>query len=1802
MKGVRRITNWRAWKKSTKAIASGLFLLLFILVMTFPNIIYGGTTQITSAEQLVSIATQSKSKRLTDDYELTCNIDLSQYEFAGIGSEEYPFAGTFDGNGYTISGLTVSSAQGSGLFVYAKDATITNLKLKNANINIELEQNVSKVPIQAGFTGGIIGYASGCALYDCEVEDSTIGSNTQNITANIGEGLYVGGLVGVADAATVIEYCRVIDGKVAVNLSTDIAALDRTTIHNGGVVGSLRNESWVIDSFSSANLTTEVDMAMQTTVSVNNYFGGIAASMEGESCGITRCHYSGVQRGVKRNTGRGTEVSLYNSGICGYVDDENAKNISYAYYDYDKLLQESGESADAVITALRRESGANRGETETVKRIETEKYVLEECFETFDYLGSTEVDYAKIGSYTESTGVTLEKIKTALSAEGIRHVNKWIMDESAHMPVHGISFGARLDFPGAGSVTITETKNSDGNTLHSFIKTESVNDSARQYKEDADKGKVQLTATVNEGYHFAGWYRTDNWYSNIPYTSLDGWKEMVTETDPAKLPKGTTWEGDSLTYDAPAEDDDFYLAHFQAEIKFMPLGGTASSTPVVTANYDYMDTLKSNSAYATAISEVKKTGINAGIVSEKNGIFAGWTTREGGIENASMIDLAQITLYGQNTVVTETLTLYPIFIQDASKIVFTTIEAGTDGEVSCFGNKYGYNTRTLEQYDANKTYTASVDFENQEDGTYKCILSLKDSDGKRITDDSGWESAGYRFLGWYRIETDSRGAVVYDEETKKPNAVRISRDMKTELPTETALSGIRLYEARFEYEVQYWEQYYKISHYSPGVKTKTEWYEYGETFYDLDHHVRPTGTPNGWYTGIGGDINGDGVVNVYDADRKQQESERAKFEADTANAQDQDDEVPFSGAGVSLVGKPITEPIYAFYDYNTASSTFSTLAMSEFPDASEEFSFDITTEWLINTRANLETVRNEGYHFWGWTQQRVDTTDNSKYFESQKDRLIWENENYLWEHSLSANIFGEREYIYIAHYYADINFIMKDNALKTVYRRYLDNVFFKEDYNGRLDGVTSDGVDNNNDGISDGVIYGIWDNDLNPMTVTRPVEAYTGTLGSGNSATSQTAITLAASPSNDEMDIKGYKFLGWINADEIGYDSSKSYEEQSYMYRYIYDNPDDTFVTSHEDRAKGFILSGDEVVSETMTLIPVYTYDFTIAVESNISSLTSNLDYRIKRNTEDNGFDIYLGTSSDINTYDYPFTGWYDASGNLVTDILNDDVVDFTVLDDGDTEGDKREYSFTANFKIRTTFHNSGENYADVERTNDVNKVIGTVISTLKPVETPANSYFIGWTWLEPTSSNKGEYSNGDYHVISDLEKQYGLSQYEANGNEGGLEDFLYTGEEIIQAPMDLYPVYIHLDEITDNIKVFSNRENEADTSATLGLDATGLYLETKCTNEGCMLVDWKRSSDNSNWKFFTTLDEGATKYYISMPSLEKILNTTTGKVDYYRADYGVKITYCGLTDDVLYSHGLMSGSCLASTNEDGKMEYYKEVPLDIISQYVMEFGERYGAICYGNRVYTKSDNGIKTMEEYINTPVTQPLTFYVDVNMIYAMDNEHKLCSPDSFKIGFSTDGTLNVYLLEDYTMEKYTEFHIGRNVMNHGDSYPVGQNGVDVNLYLQKSTTEDIEYGLYKTSATENHTGPVAGGVQQPDSDGIAVFSIGGAIKIKLNEVSGHDKNDMFFFKLRQVNSDVYEYKVAVPAGETVAIVDVPFGEWVIEQDTKWSWRYDAVNNESTTVNVNSVWADGEVVTFENKRNEKLSFTDEENSELTE
>lgn len=97
-----------------------------------------------------AISFAGKTIKLVED------IALEGGDWIPIGTEENPFDGSFDGDGYTIKGLVIDKGNEDyqGLFGYAKDAVIKNVTVKGT--------------VTGGdYAGSIVGFLDGGTIQDC---------------------------------------------------------------------------------------------------------------------------------------------------------------------------------------------------------------------------------------------------------------------------------------------------------------------------------------------------------------------------------------------------------------------------------------------------------------------------------------------------------------------------------------------------------------------------------------------------------------------------------------------------------------------------------------------------------------------------------------------------------------------------------------------------------------------------------------------------------------------------------------------------------------------------------------------------------------------------------------------------------------------------------------------------------------------------------------------------------------------------------------------------------------------------------------------------------------------------------------------------------------------------------------------------------------------------------------------------------------------------------------------------------------------------------------------------------------------------------------------------------------------------------------------------------------------------------------------------------------------------------------------------------------------------------------------------
>lgn len=221
---------------------------------------------------------------------LANDIDLSDHSWVPIEQ----FNGTFDGQGHTISNMsvTVGVTSSAGLFGYGS-AQVQNVKLESVYV---VSANSS--------VGGIIGDAhSGAKIENCTVE-GTILYTDPGTDAGYSD---VGGVVGTASNVTITgcKFSGVVFSEKGVG--------NGNTGGIGGIVGE-------VNSSTISNCTNNYG-TVYTTATSNNA-GGIAGRIVNST--VTECNNNGAVKAGAGSAGHGV------GGIVGqvYVDQEESNKIT----------------------------------------------------------------------------------------------------------------------------------------------------------------------------------------------------------------------------------------------------------------------------------------------------------------------------------------------------------------------------------------------------------------------------------------------------------------------------------------------------------------------------------------------------------------------------------------------------------------------------------------------------------------------------------------------------------------------------------------------------------------------------------------------------------------------------------------------------------------------------------------------------------------------------------------------------------------------------------------------------------------------------------------------------------------------------------------------------------------------------------------------------------------------------------------------------------------------------------------------------------------------------------------------------------------------------------------------------------------------------------------------------------------------------------------------------------------------------------------------------------------------------------
>lgn len=388
----------------------------------------------------------------------------------------------------------------------------------------------------------------------------------------------------------------------------------------------------------------------------------------------------------------------------------------------------------------------------------------------------------------------------------------------------------------------------------------------------------------------------------------------------------------------------------------------------------------------------------------------------------------------------------------------------------------------------------------------------------------------------------------------------------------------------------------------------------------------------------------------------------------------------------------------------------------------------------------------------------------------------------------------------------------------------------------------------------------------------------------GEKGSYESPLTLEASPTDADMAVPGYKFLGWISTAEVKKDSA--------VWKYIYDVANDPYVTSDPEKAAPYLATDDSKVTQCQDAYPVYA-KFDVNYTTNLHRAgfngTSEVNvprYDITPNLNADTDPATATVTPDIETTVYKSGGERYKLNKVEIELPNGEVKELE--SDGNNSytypvEPGKPYTFVAYYTPIAVVYHLNDTDIDGKLAQE-----GNTLGSLKDgmplptynvgdidAATSAYNAFVGWTETKPASGN-------GYVVWSD-----GLPMVNTN--------------TVVNAPMELYPVY-RASAVIVQSSIDANLDNP-DSVRSLSRTDSGdqISLEVRATAEvvgkdGTKydFVGWSRDYEPDDKYTLLTDDE---KYPLEgSEPFESVTYTAVYKIAPY------KVRYHGVDGSVVFT------------------------------------------------------------------------------------------------------------------------------------------------------------------------------------------------------------------------------------------------------------------------------------------------------------
>lgn len=849
----------------------------------------------------------------------------------------------------------------------------------------------------------------------------------------------------------------------------------------------------------------------------------------------------------------------------------------------------------------------------------------------------------------------------------------------------------------------------------------------------------------------------------------------------------------------------------------------------------------------------------------------------------------------------------------------------------------------------------------------------------------------------------------------------------------------------------------------------------------------------------------------------------------------------------------IVAPINA-YSHNVRNDTGANtiknmIADTDFPGAGK-----LSDEWKASSIKVQFTPAHDRYHFSFWTLERPD--DGS-----------W---TYI-KNPFSSYVETTEQYYVRAMVTTDVNFYDKSgNVKQAATRRYKSNLLQQKTAEGK-----------------DPTFLYCYPHLYKDRTVnTRP---YDGKDGDVNPS-----LTLEASPTDADMAVPGYKFLGWISTAEVQKDSD--------VWKYIYDVAGDSYVTSDPDKAEPYLATDESKVTQWQDAYPVYAkYDV---------SYTTNLHRAGFEGTDKVNVPSY-NIAPVINADTNPATATvtpdvttpvYKAGGELYKlqkveiELPNGEIKTLPYDVEHGTCSYPVEpggaYTFVAYYSpLAVVYHlNATDVDGKVAQQDDMlGNLNGGIpkptydVSTID-ADTGKFNVFVGWTEAEP-APGKG------YVAWSE-----------------GIR--MVSASTVVKAPMELYPVY-RPSLVTVQSNIDSKLANP-DLVCSLGRTDSGdqISLEVKAAEEvegtdGTKydFVGWSRDYVNDGQYTLMTDDE---KYPLegSEPfesvTYTAVYKKTPLKVRYHDTEGNVIYTATVDPNDTSVLRGQDGNAGFVQTVKVPKMDENGNPVYDDKGEPVMEPKE----VAYDPEAYSaivaflgeRADSSLKELflewqwvngdkavawSDFQGKPVTANMDLYPVTYKVVANDTSDDaspknvtgqlkwLLDPNAANtIDDKSDKAPFKACFAKPFMGTQLTVHVDRVGYGLPGQTPAPVNGKYVSLYSSGSGEGSFEL-------TNRLDYKLTGDGTQSDGNAVFDFAATHTLKIVKQTQDSWAKGKTFRFKVSRAGMDgnaLEERTVEVTVSSDAQLKDgsawysgaielaVPAGIYTVEEDSAWAWRYSS------------------------------------------